>query len=280
MAIIRIIFILLICSVSFAQPLKFGIASIVPEGTPDYALNDFYSYLSGKLGREIEPVMENSYENVDSKLANNEVDFASVCSTAFSSKGRIRIIAIPEINGRHSYKTYIIVNKKFGIKKVTELKNKTFAFTDKLTGSGSLYPSYLIISTFKQLPEEVLKKTFYTQSNEQSIYLVNKGVVDAAAVDGAVFDEYQKNNPKQTTSIEVIHRSPEVIAPPFVASPSMDEYTYNRLKSILLNMDDEIEGRIVLGELSIDRFVPARYRDYENLIRIRNTVEKFKSGAK
>ena len=278
MTLIRLFLIFLISAQVFAAgTVKFGIASAVPEGTPDYALEDLYDYLSEKLGRKVEPVVQPNAQEIDSMVENHEVDFASVCSTTVSPD-RVRIIAIPEINGTHSYKTYIIANKKYGIKNVSQLKGRTFAFTDKLTGSGSLYPSYLLIKTFKKLPDEILKKSYYTQSNEQSIYLVYKGVVDAAAVDGAMFEAYKKNNPKQASAITVIHRSPVLIAPPFVASSSMDSHTYTRIKNILLKMDGDPEGRIVLNELSIDRFVPARYKDYENLMRIKSAVDKFRSN--
>lgn len=268
-----LLIILLLCSSAYARPLTFGVASVLPEGTPDSVINDFNDYLSEKMGRRVEAVMETDNDKLNSLLKTKSVDFASVCTHTID--GRVRIIAIPEINGRHSYITLIIAGNNTGIKTVKDLKNRTFAFTDGLTGSGSLYPAYLMIKEFGLKPENVLKKIFYTKSNEQSIYLVQKGVVEAAAVDGGIYISMSRKTPKKTAGIGVIHKSPVIIAPPIIASDAMPQYIFNRLRRVLLNMHKDNEGKKLLKQMNMNRFIHAKKEDYQTLYNIRQTVENF-----
>lgn len=258
--------------------LRFGIASTPSSGDAlETVYKDLNDYLAEKLGRDVTPVTEQDFTSMNTLLRKGQVDFAATGSTALTPRDRntLRIIAIPVIHGKMSFRSYIITNKRYKITSVKELKGHTFAFTDRMTGSGALYPIYLIIKTFNNSPEHILKKIYYTRSNERSIYLLNRGVIEAAAVDSVVFDKIHKHTPKATENITVIHKSPEMIAPPFVASARLDSVTLRRLKNILLNMHNDPEGRVVLREMNIDRYAPAGRKAYQSFMDIRKSVDSF-----
>ncbi len=262
-----------------AEPLKFGIASIV---SPEASLNlytDMNNYLADKLGEEITPIIKRDYDEMNRMIQENDVDFASVCTGAipYLNKDKVRVLAVPEINGKHSYKSLIITNKKYGIKTIKDLKGRTFAFTDRLSNSGTLYPTYMIITDFGTAPDRVFKKIFYTKSHDKSIYLVNKGVIQAAAVDSLIFEIIKKEHPEEVENITVIHSSPEIISPPFVASSSLSREKFDVLKNALLNMDKNEKGRRILKGLNIDRFVPADISDFDSIIKMKALVEKYNS---
>lgn len=262
-----------------AEPLKFGIASIV---SPEASLNlytDLNNYLANEMGESITPIIKRDYDEMNRMIQENDVDFASVCTGAvpYINKNKVRVLAVPEINGKHSYKSLIITGKKYGIKSIRDLKDKTFAFTDRLSNSGTLYPTYMILSSFNLPPDRVFKKIFYTKSHDKSIYLVNKGVVQAAAVDSLIFEIIKKEHPADVKNIEVIHSSPEIISPPFVASSSLSREKFEALKNALLNMDKNEKGRKILRGLNIDRFVPADIADFDPIIKMKAAVEKYNS---
>ena len=276
----KLIFLLIIFSFcAYGEPLKFGIASIV---SPEASLNlytDMNNYLADKLGEEITPIIKRDYDEMNRMIQENDVDFASVCTGAvpYLNKDKVRVLAVPEINGKHSYKSLIITNKKYGIKTIKDLKGRTFAFTDRLSNSGTLYPTYMIIKDFGMSPDRVFKKIFYTKSHDKSIYLVNKGVVQAAAVDSLIFEIIKKEHPEEVQNIAVIHSSPEIISPPFVASSSLSKEKFTALKNALLNMDKNERGRRILKGLNIDRFVPADISDFTPIIKMKAAVEKHNS---
>lgn len=263
-----------------AEQLKFGIASIV---SPEESLNlyrELNDYLADKLNKTITPVIKRDYDEMNRMITENEVDFASVCTGAlpYLNNAKIRVLAVPEMNGKHSYQSFIIANKAYGINTVKDLQGKTFAFTDRLSNSGTLYPSFLTIRTFKQAPEKVFKKVYYTKSHDKSIYLVNKGVVQAAAVDSLIFEIIKKKNPQAVKNIQIIHESPEMISPPFIAASGMNTVTYDNLKNLMLNMHKDPKGAEILKKLHVDRFVDVKVSNYKVISDMKAEIDRFYSG--
>lgn len=271
--------IFLVVSAVYAEPLKFGIASIV---SPEESLNlysELNDYLAEKMGTQISPVIKRDYDEMNRMITENEVDFASVCTGALTylDKKKIKVLAVPEINGKHSYRSFIITNKKYGINSLDDLNGKIFAFTDRLSNSGTLYPTFMVIKHFNRSPEKVFRKIFYTKSHDKSIYLVNKGVVQAAAVDNLIYKFIQENKPDAVSEIKIIHQSPDIISPPIIASPKMSQENYDKIKNILLGMDRDKKGKAILAKLKIDRFVSASVEDYEIITKMKAEVDKFYS---
>lgn len=270
---------ILIPLVSFGEPLRFGIASIISPEESLALYHDFNNYISRKLGIRVDTVIKRDYDVMNQLLKNNRVDIASICTgaMAYLDEKDVRVLAVPEVNGKHSYRSYIITNKSFHIEDISDLEGREFAFTDRLSNSGTIYPSFLIINHFKSPPEDVLRKVYYTKSHDKSIFLVNKGVVEAAAVDSLIFEYIKRNRPEDVSNIRIIYKSPEIISPPIVASASMEDGLFHRIQAILLNMDKDPEGAKILKFLNIDRFVKAGMKDFLVIKEINATVEKFNS---
>lgn len=277
--IILLLTILLNCSAVNAESLKFGIASIVSPGESFSLYTDLNNYIAKRLGTKVEPVIKRDYDEMNRMILNSEVDFASVCTGAmpYISSSGIKVIAVPEVNGKHTYKSLIITNKKYGIKTVDDLKGKLFAFTDRLSNTGTLYPTYMIINRFQQPPEKIFKKVFYTKSHDKSIYLVNKGVVQAAAVDSIIYNNIKGRHKEEVKNISILLSSPDMIAPPFVASSNLSNENFIKIRNILLNMDKDKDGKVILKNLGIDRFIKADLSDFESVLRMKETVDKFTS---
>jgi phosphonate transport system substrate-binding protein len=278
--ILTILFILLSLNL-YADPLRFGIASIISPEESLALYHDFNDYIGDKLGRDVETVIKRDYDVMNQMLKSSSVDIASICTgaVAYLDDSDIRIIAVPEVQGKHSYQSYIITNTESGIKDVNGLKGSTFAFTDRLSNSGTIYPTFLIIKIFSKTPEEIFKNVYYTKSHDKSIYLVNKGVVDAAAVDSLIYDYIKKTRPAEVSNTEIIHKSPEIIAPPIVASGTLDETIFVKIQDILLNMHKTNEGSEILKHLNIDKFVKADMADFKTIREIRQAVETFNSES-
>lgn len=263
----------------YAEPLRFGIASIISPEESLALYHDFNNYIGKKLGREVETIIKRDYDVMNEMIKTNQVDIASICTgaMAYLQEQETRVLAVPEIDGKHSYRSYIITNKSFDINSISDLEGKVFAFTDRLSNSGTIYPSYLIINHFKRSPLDVLRKIYYTKSHDKSIYLVNIGVVEVAAVDSLIFDFIKRQKPQDVANIRIIYKSPEIISPPIVATASINEKLFDKVKSILLNMDKDPEGAKILKYLNIDRYVKAEMKDFEIIRDIKDSIEKFNS---
>lgn len=262
---------------SYSATLKFGIASIVSPEESFNLYTDLNNYIAKRMGVRIQPVIKRDYDEMNRMILSREVDFASVCTGAipYLNNGSVRVLAVPEINGKHSYKSLIITNKKYNIRTINDLRGKLFAFTDRLSNSGTLYPTYMIIQYFHKKPEDVLKKIFYTKSHDKSIFLVEQGVVQAAAVDSLIFNTIKAKHPDSVKNIKLLVASPDIISPPIVASSSLGNDKFIKLQKILLGMNSNADGRKILKNLNIDRFVKADMKDFYSVIEMKATVEKF-----
>lgn len=251
---------------STAQKEKIVFA-ISPMASPVSTLSsysDFISYLSEKTGTKIILKQRRKYSEINSLLETGKAQFALTCTGAFLDgkyKFGLELLAVPVIDGRTSYNSYIIVNKKSKIENFSQLPGKVFAFTDPLSLTGRLYPLSLL-NTMGVKQEEFFRKTFYTSSHEKSIKSVAKGLADGAAVDSLIFKNMMRMGNPAIENVRIIKISPPYGIPPVVVSPVTEKSTRELMLTVLLKMPDDPAGKEILKKLHIDRFVlpnPAFY---------------------
>ena len=107
-------------------------------------------------------------------------------------------------------------------------------------------------------PEQFFSRVIYTYSHDNSIMAVGRGLVDAAAVDGLIWDFYAQKNPAFTAKTRIIKKSAPFGIPPLVASRQFPPAERERIQNVLFAMHQDPEGKKILAELMIDRFIPPR----------------------
>lgn len=264
-------------TLSFAEGLKFGVASVVSAGNTVYLYEKLNEYISKKLDQKVELVSRKNYRDMNELIKRSEVDFASICSgaVAFLDNNSFRILAVPVVNGKKEYKSYLIVHKDFEYKDINSIKGKTVTFTDEISFSGTMYPIYYL----KQIgidPQHFFSKVFFTGSHDKSIYLVSKKVVDAAFVDSLVYNHEMIVNSGVAGKTKIVYESGYFPIPPIVASGKMNDDLFNKIREILINMHNDSEGKNILKMLNIDRFDEGGDLDYSEVIKISNEVKDIK----
>lgn len=257
--------------------LKFGIASMISPEETFILYKDLNDYIAEKLDMRIETVLKKDYSDMNKLIVDNKVDFALVCTGSFFSlqDNEYKLMVTPVIDGKSTYRSYIIVNGTSGIEELSDLRGKTFAFADQLSNSGSIYPKYIIIKKFGISHENFFQKTFYTHSHDKSIYLVNKGVIDGAAVDSLVYDYLAETKPDEVKNIRIIHKSPYFPAPSIVASGTIDKKLFDEITRILLKMHKDPKGKKILEDLNIDKFVVTDPKRFEEIKKMQKLVDDF-----
>ncbi|MEF3255519.1 MAG: phosphate/phosphite/phosphonate ABC transporter substrate-binding protein [Deferribacterales bacterium] len=238
---------------SSSDAVKIGISSIVSAETNLSMYEGLAEYISKMLNKKTEVVYRKNYSDMNMLIENSKVDVAFVCTGAYSSldEKKIDILVVPQVAGKTTYNSVLIVNKDSNITDLKSLRNKTIAFTDPLSNTGYIYPVYLLLNNNIR-NRSYFKKVYYTYSHDKSIILVNKGVVDAAFVDIMIYEYLNSVTPQKTKNIKVIHISEDFPMPPVVVS-----YNYKdkeRLRDIFLNMHKDEEGRKILKKINIDKF--------------------------
>ena len=278
---LRIVFLLFlsiifIASIS-AEAENEVIFAISPMASPVSTLSgygDFIEYLSKKTGMNIILKQRRKYAEINLLLKTGEAQFAYTCTGAYLSGRKefgLEVLAVPVVNSRTTYNSYIIVNKNSAHQKFEDLKGKIFAFTDPLSLSGKIYPAYLL-ETMDTTEQEYFGKTFYTSSHEKSVESVAYGLAGGAAVDSLIFEDMKRLKDPAVDKVRIIHVSPPYGIPPMVVSPGTDKSQKQLMLSTLLKMKDDPARREILKELHIKKFILPDPSIYYSAVQLRQSA--------
>lgn len=248
-------------------PLRVAVAAMVSPRETFNLYRQLLEYLGHKSGRRLELVQRKTYAEIDELLGKSQIDLAFICSGPYvcgKEKYGFSLLAVPEIHGSHFYHSYLIVNKDSPFKSLQDLKGHTFAFTDPDSNTGRLVPTYWL-AAIKQQPDTFFSRIIYTYSHDNSIMAVARGLVDGAAVDGLIWEYYQAKTPDFTSKTRIIKKSQPFGIPPLVASKQLSSETKTKIQRLLFSMHQDPEGKKILAELMIDRFIPPQEEWYDSL---------------
>lgn len=247
-------------------PLRLAVAAVIsPQGTFE-SYSALASYLSSKIGRPVELVQRRTYAEVNDLVENGEVDVAFVCTSAYIIGNRdfgMELLVAPQVDGATTYQSWLIVPVDSPARNLSDLRGKTFAFTDPWSNSGRVFPTAMV-KDLGETPETFFGRTFYTYSHDDAIRAVASGVADGAAVDSLVYQYAIAREPELGNKTKIIYRSPAFGIPPVVTSPHLRPQTKAELQSILLDMTKDPVGQAALGVLDIDRFVLTNNDQYDS----------------
>jgi phosphonate transport system substrate-binding protein len=261
-------------STSDQRALKVAVAAMISPKDSFAYYRELLDYLGRKLGKRISLVQRKTYREINELLGKGRIDIAFICSGPYASSSRkygIELLAVPEVNGSHFYQSYLIVNSADRYRKLEDLRDKSFAFTDPESNTGRLVPvSWL--ADIGERPETFFRQSIFTFSHDNSIMAVAKGLVDGAAVDGLIWEYYARKKPDLTARTRIIKKSARYGIPPIVASARLSTEVKQQIQRVLLNMHNDPDGRRILNGLMIDRFIVPRDEWYDP---IRKMIKRF-----
>ncbi|MFQ5942492.1 MAG: phosphate/phosphite/phosphonate ABC transporter substrate-binding protein [Anaerolineales bacterium] len=256
-------------------PLRIAIANVIsPTGTLD-SYTPLLEYVSQKLQRPVELVQGRTYAATNDLVRRGEVDLAFVCSSAYVAGHdtfNMQLLVAPRVNGDTVYYSELIVPSDSPVTSVEGLRGSSFAFTDPMSNSGRLYPTFLV-QELGETPSSFFELTFFTYSHDDAILAVAEGLADAAAVDSLVLNHMSSRSPEIAERVQVIHRSPPFGIPPIVVSPEIRPLLRAELLRIFLEMDDDPQGRQALAEIDIDEFTLIDANAYSSVRELASRVQ-------
>jgi phosphonate transport system substrate-binding protein len=185
----------------------------------------------------------------------------------------LELLVAPMAYGGTVYYSYIIVPKDSPVKSFKELRGATFAFSDPLSNSGKLIPTYML-AKMNETPESFFKSFYYTHAHDKSIKAVATGVVDGAAVDSLIWEYANHTNPEFTSKTKIIEKSSPHGIPPVVIRRGIDPELKERLRQIFLNAHTDEKGREILKGMMIEKFVPIDDKAYDSIREMKLWVDK------
>jgi phosphonate transport system substrate-binding protein len=256
-------------SIGKNKQLKFAIASMCSAEHTWHSYKDLVKIIGEKIGLKGVIVLRKSYGETRQLLEQSKIDIAFVCTgtyvTSLNSR-KLELLAVPEFEKDLEYRCYIITNKSSGIRKIEDLKNKAFAFTDPESNTGCIIPKWIFEKI--RMPETSFRKMVYTGSHDRSLQAVANGHVDAAAVDALIYHSMINYDEDISEKIDIVWKSESFGIPPIVVNKNLANEKKKRLQKILLEFGENEREKEILRDLQITRFTEPRPESYASVIKI------------
>lgn len=252
------------------KPLTVSVGSMItPQAGYGY-YRQLIDYLSARLGRKIDVIDPGSYAETNRLLQTGEADFAFVCGGPYVSghdRFGLELLVAPVVNGKTVYYSYLIVPLESTARNLSDLRGKSFAFTDPQSNSGKLVPTAML-ARLGQTPEQFFSSTTYTYGHDRSIHAVADNIVDGAAVDSLIWEYIAATQPALAAKTRIIERSEPFGIPPVVTSPRLPPELRKALQQALLTIHEDPQGLNILKGMNIERFVLIADSAYDGIRRL------------
>lgn len=248
-------------------PIKVAVTPVI---SPERSLVLFQwlaDYLGAVFQRKVILIQRLSYGEVNDLIRHRACDIAFICSYPFVQAERdfsAELLVVPQINGKVTYKSYIIIPSTSTAVSLLYLRGKRFASSDILSNSGWLFPALWLLDRGED-PERFFQEHLLTGSHDRSVTAVATGYVDGAAVDSLVYEFMVREDPSLLEKTRIILKSPDFGMPPVVAHPKLDPALKKGIIETLTDMHKTQGGKVVLKKLGIDRFVIPDDRLYDGV---------------
>lgn len=239
-----------------SYPLRIAITGLL---TPTETLTGYASllaYLEEGLGRPVELVQRGTYAELNALMQAGELDAALVCPFPYVQGHRVfgmELLAAPIHEGQPTHYSYLVVPAGSNFTTLDDLRGKTFAFSDPNSNSGWLAPSYQL-ALQGETPDSFFERYVFTYHHSESVRAVADGLVAGAAVDSLVYEYLASAEPGLVARTRVVARWGPYPSPPFVVRPDLDPALKERLRTLLVTMNQEPRGQEVLRKLQLDGF--------------------------
>jgi len=224
------------------------------------------AYISNKLGVKIKLKVLPRYGNIIDNFVSEGMDgafFGSFTYALAHARLGVEVLARPENNeGRSTYHGLILVRKDSLIRTAADMKGKRFAFVDKATTAGYLLP----LAYFKKHGigdyRAYLKEVYFAGTHEGVIDDVLNKKADIGAAKNTVFDRLAKADERLKNELLVLDQSPEVPENGLAVRKDLPSPLKTKLKEVLLNMQNDPDGKNVLNRFGAQKFIETTDKDY------------------
>ena len=252
-------------AVAFKKPNEL-IFAVNPFTDPETIRKSYMPVLT-KVARDVgykaRTIIVNDYDALGKALKNGTADIGWFSPAAYvSAKKEINLqpLVTPKVNNNTSYTGYIIARKGSGIKTLDDLQGKSFAFVDKKSASGYVYPRAALMENGKD-PEHFFKSTSFLGSHNKVIDAVISGEIQAGATYSEAFEDA---GPKADANLDIIFMTEPIPKDVIAASPALPQEVLDVLvKSFEGMRKGDRECGSAMTAAHIDGFLKSNDSDYD-----------------
>jgi phosphonate transport system substrate-binding protein len=259
---------------SAASPMVHGPSvriGVVPALTVTETIRQYQpvvDYLNKKLNIDGQLMPQKDYLTVLEKMRDGELDagiFGSLlCYRATKEIGALPL-ARPEIGGDSTYEGLVFARKDSRIKDIDGLKGKIFAYVDRNTSAGYVYPRALLKEKGYDT-DKFFKEAVLAGKHDAAVLMVLNRRADGGAAKDDVYYGLAKKDPRIERELRVLHLSSAKFPDRTIAvRKDFDPALAEKLKQALIAMDKNEEGRSALKTAGFDRYITTGTEDFRQL---------------
>ena len=228
-------------------------------------------YLARRLGEPVQLVQGVAWEERHRMVDAGQVQVAFMCGLPYSQKHDrpdrpvellcAPVMAAPRYAERPVYFTDVIVRWDSPFRSFADLRGRTWAYNDAGSHSGYNLPRHHLLSLGETAG--YFGRTVGSGSHQASIQMILDGAVDASGIDSVVLELEMRARADLGPALRVVESIGPCPIPPVVVSSRVNDDLRARLRNLFLAMHDDAEGRPILADGRIARFVPVRDEDYD-----------------
>lgn len=224
-------------------------------------------YLSDGLNTKVKLSMLSRYGNIVERLQEKKLDAAflgSFTGALAISQLNLEPIARPiNMDGTSSYYGHIFTRNDSQIKSVADMKGKTFAFVERATTAGYIFPLAFLKKNMVTDLDSFFSDYYFAGSHDATINAVLSGQADIGAAKNTIYERLQKHNPDIDKNLTIIANSPRVPSNGLCVKKEMIQAQKDRIRVLLLGLNESTKGEQVLKKLGAQRFVKTTREDYQ-----------------
>lgn len=261
------------CKASSREELLIG---LIPEENIFNQMDKYRplaAYLSSRLGMNVRLTILSRYGDIIDRFTTRKMDgafFSAMTGVLAVEKLGVEPVVRPvNLDGTTSIKSYIFVRKDSGIKAVPDMKDKRMAFVDRATVSYLFAVAFFREKRVMNI-DNYFKEYYFTGSHDSAVYSVLDNRADIGAAESKVYKRMIKKDPSIQEELNILAESGDFPDTTLCLSKDLPPEIKTRIKSILLTMDRDAEGKEVLKKFEASKFIEANKKDFFNFFDLAN----------
>lgn len=239
--------------------------------------NKFLEYLTKKLGvKQTRLQTASDYNGIMNLLVKGDIDIAwlaSMSSVEARDNPEIQLLVKPIRFGTTSYRGIIITRQDSGIRNLKDLKGKKFAWVEKESASGYIFPKSLLLEAGIS-PEKDFVESAFLNKHDAVVLNVLLGKYDA----GACYDDARNTlrDKSKMNELTILASTQDISNEPIVVRKSLPQDLIDKIRQALLELNNKTpEGKEILDDLTdVQGFVPVKDTDYDYIEKVQKLLEQ------
>ena len=192
--------------------IKFGLTPYLDVEILVDNYSPILSYVEARVGVPIDLLVGDDYADLETRLVQGQVDAAIISPYSYvrakAGEPGITVFASHIAKGSERYGAYIITHEESGIESIGDLMNRTFAFVDRRSTSGWLFPAARMLEEGVHPARDVHPR--FLGSHTEVFQAVLERRFDAGATYEGALGEGRRRNPDAAVMLRVVAKSRRV----------------------------------------------------------------------